>query len=217
MSIVYQHGSSHISSGAVRWCYQMWSWPEVASPEVALAGIDVQKVTWPKVIACTCATGSRAFLLTIVVQNVSLCITDMVTGCDVIKRNVTPKGFLGRVRACATESCAIDTPIGTFSPEVTSSNVTWSRRASFGTESHVIGSALGVLSRTSGSYSLIIFYELALSLIICPFPAILFTLRAPSIITQPFFKGVFGYVFHHVRVLVVVFLLNNLRVKWMQR
>ena len=68
------------------------------------------------------------------------------------------------------------------------SNVT--RRASPGK----YGSALVVLSRTSGSYSLIIFYELALSLVICPFPAILFSWRAPSIITQPFFSGVFGYV-----------------------
>ena len=45
------------------------------------------------------------------------------------------------------------------------------------------GSALGVLSRTSGSYNLIIFYELALSLVICPFPTVLFSWGAPSIIT----------------------------------
>ena len=65
---------------------------------------------------------------------------------------------------------------GTFSPEVTSSNVT--HRASPG--SHVIGSALGVLSRTwTASY----YRLLALSLVICPFPAILL---APSIITQKF-------------------------------
>jgi hypothetical protein len=58
---------------------------------------------------------------------------------------------------------------GTFSPEVTSSNVT--HRASPG--SHVIGSALGVLSRTwTASY----YRLLALSLVICPFPAILFLL-----------------------------------------
>jgi hypothetical protein len=38
------------------------------------------------------------------------------------------------------------------------------------------------------SYNLIIFYKLALSLVICPFPAILFSWRAPSIITQPFFR-----------------------------
>ena len=50
-----------------------------------------------------------------------------------------------------------------------------------------IASAICVLSRTSGSYNLIIFYELALSLVICPFPAILFSLGAPSIIAQPFF------------------------------
>ena len=45
------------------------------------------------------------------------------------------------------------------------------------------GSALGVLSRTSGPYNLIIFYELALSLVICPFPTVLFSWGAPSIIT----------------------------------
>ena len=45
-----------------------------------------------------------------------------------------------------------------------------------------------MLSRTSGSYSLIIFYELALSLVICPFPAILNSWGVPSIITQPFFR-----------------------------
>jgi len=52
-------------------------------------------------------------------------------------------------------------PSGTFSPLMTSSNVT--RNASRGTGSHVIGSAIGVISRTSGSYNLIIFYELAQS------------------------------------------------------
>jgi hypothetical protein len=45
-----------------------------------------------------------------------------------------------------------------------------------------------VLSRSSGSYNLIIFYDLTLSLVICPFPAILFSWGAPSIITQPFFQ-----------------------------
>ena len=68
-----------------------------------------------------------------------------------------------------------------FSPEVTSLNVTC--RASPG--SHVIGSALGVLSRMSASY----YRFLALSLVIYPFPAILL---ASLIITQKFV--VFGYV-----------------------
>jgi hypothetical protein len=48
------------------------------------------------------------------------------------------------------------------------------------------GSSLGVLSRTPGSYNHIIFYELALSLVIYPFSVILFSWVAPSIITQPF-------------------------------
>ena len=60
---------------------------------------------------------------------------------------------------------------------MTSSNVT--------PGSHVIGSALGMLSKTSASY----YRFLALSLVFCPFPAILL---APSIITQKFI--LFGYV-----------------------
>ena len=66
-------------------------------------------------------------------------------------------------------------PSGAFSPEVTSLNVTC--RASPG--NHVIGSDLGVLFRMSASY----YRFLALSLVICPFPAILL---ASSIITQKF-------------------------------
>ena len=83
------------------------------------------------------------------------------------------------------------------------------------------GSVLGVLSRTTGSYNLIIFYELALSLVICPFPAILFSWGAPSIITHPFFRlfsDMFEVlcstprVFSITSVFSLVFLLNNLRV-----
>jgi hypothetical protein len=108
----------------------------------------------------------------------------------VIKRHVTPKWFpwRGGVRACATGSCAISTLLWPFHRK-------WRHQTSrdpecFHWKSPVcacaIGSALGVLSRTSGSYNLIIFYELALSLVICPFPAILFSWGVPSIITQPF-------------------------------
>ena len=56
--------------------------PEVTWPEL--------EVTWQVVIACACATGSRAFFLTIVVvQNVQLRMTgsSMATRCDVIKRD----------------------------------------------------------------------------------------------------------------------------------
>jgi hypothetical protein len=98
-------------------------------------------------------------------------------------------------------------PSGAFSPEITSSNVTlkgfpWkgarmrnrklrdiqsivTRRDSPG--SHVIGSDLVVLSRTSASYCRF----LALSLVICPFPRH-FSWGTPSLITQKFV--VFGYV-----------------------
>jgi hypothetical protein len=91
----------------------------VTSPEAALTGIDV---TGSHVTGTgSHVTGSDRvrmhnqfqciFLTIVVVQNVPLCITgsSMATGCDVIKRHVTPKGFLwkGGVRACATGSCAI--------------------------------------------------------------------------------------------------------------
>ena len=90
---------------------------------------------------------------------------------------------------------------GAFSPEVMLSNVTRPLRScaicvqtspvelplKIWERACAIGSALGVLSRTSGSYNLIIFYELALSLVFCPFPAI-FSWGMLSIITQPFFR-----------------------------
>ena len=68
---------------------------------------------------------------------------------EVTKGQVTPSGFHW---VCA---------------EMTSSNIT--RRASSG--SHVIGSTLGELSMTSASY----YRFLALSLVIYPFPTILFS------------------------------------------
>ena len=50
----------------------------------------------------------------------------------------------------------------------------------------------GVLSMTSGSYSFIIVYELALSLVICPFPAIFMGSAFNNYTT--IFSGVSGYV-----------------------
>ena len=100
------------------------------------------------------------------------------TGSDGIKHHVTPKGIPWKCVRMRNRKLRNIRPSGAFSPKVTSSNVT--RRASPGTGSHVIGSALGVLSRTSAS---MIVYELTLSLVICPFSAILFSWGAPSIIT----------------------------------
>jgi len=61
---------------------------------------------------------SRFFLTIVVVQNVPLRMigSSMATGCDVIKRHVTPKRFRwkGGVRACATGSCAISALVGPF-------------------------------------------------------------------------------------------------------
>jgi hypothetical protein len=102
----------------------------------------------------------------------------LFTESDVIKHHVTPQGIPWKCARMRNRKLRNIRPSGAFSPKVTSSNVT--RRASPGTGSHVIGSALGVLSRTSAS---MIVYELTLSLVICPFPAILFSWGAPSIIT----------------------------------
>jgi hypothetical protein len=102
----------------------------------------------------------------------------LFTESDVIKHHVTPKGIPWKCARMRNRKLRNIRPSGAFSPKVTSSNVT--RRASPGTGSHVIGSALGVLSRTSAS---MIVYELTLSLVICPFSAILFSWGAPSIIT----------------------------------
>ena len=54
-------------------------------PEVTASSTD-RKRPWPdvmEVIACACATGARAL---VVVQNASLGMIDMATGCDVIRR-----------------------------------------------------------------------------------------------------------------------------------
>ena len=87
--------------------------PEVTSPEEALTGNDITR---------THGTGShvshgsdrmrnrflRFFLTIVVVQNVSLRITDIATGSDVTEDYVTPKGgSLGRLRPCTTGSCSI--------------------------------------------------------------------------------------------------------------
>jgi hypothetical protein len=94
---------------------------------------------------------TRFFLTIVVVQNISLRMTDMTTGSDVTEGYVTLKGLPWKDARNIRLS-------GVFSPEMTSSNVT--HRASPGTGSHVTGSALVVLSRTSASYNIIIFYEL---------------------------------------------------------
>jgi hypothetical protein len=83
---------------------------------------------------------TRFFLTIVVVQNISLRMTDMTTGSDVTEGYVTLKGLPWKDARNIRLS-------GVFSPEMTSSNVT--HRASPGTGSHVTGSALVVLSRTS--------------------------------------------------------------------
>jgi len=115
ITLVYQHGSSHISGGAVRWCYRKRSWSEVTSQEETLTGNDRVRMR----------NRFRRFLLTIVVQNVPLRITDMATGCDVIKRHVTHSGFPWKGMRMRNRKLRNIRPSGAFSPEITSSNVTW--------------------------------------------------------------------------------------------
>ena len=100
-----------------------------------------------------CMPGSafpRFFLLTIVVQNVSLRMTDRTTGSPVTPKEV-PLGVRMRNRKLRNIR-----PSGAFWLEVTLWNVTRSDRRSRDpvllTRSHVIGSALGVLSRAEASY-----------------------------------------------------------------
>ena len=77
----------HRNSRDRKWRHRERSWPEVTFPEVARTGSD--RVRMRNQIP-------RFFLTIVVVQNVSLRMTDMATGCD-----VTPNGgSLGRV-GCA--------------------------------------------------------------------------------------------------------------------
>ena len=102
----------------------------MTSPEMAVTGTGSHRVhmynCFPR------------FVLTIVVQNVPLRMTDMATGND-----VTPKGgSLGRVRAYATRSCAISALVGPF-------HRTWHHPWGFPWTIPI--KDLGVLSRTSVS------------------------------------------------------------------
>ena len=174
-TVVYRDGSSHISGGATggatgsdrvrmrnrkcRWSRdRKWWFPPFFSVSHAFFGFP------------------HFFLTIVVVQNVPLRTTgsSMATGCDV--SHVTPRGFHWEdgVRACAIGSCEISALVGPFHRKWR--HQTTPEGGSPRTVSHVIGSGLGVWSYLfSKSYNIIIFYELALSLVICPFPVILFS------------------------------------------
>jgi hypothetical protein len=117
----------HRNSRDRKWRHRKRSWPEVTFPEVARTGSD--RVRMRNQIP-------RFFLTIVVVQNVSLRMTDMATGCD-----VTPNGgSLGRV-GCAR---------GAFWRYQT-----WPRRAfpwKICERPCAAGSICAVLSRTSASY-----------------------------------------------------------------
>ena len=133
----------------------------MTSAEVALTGSDRVRMhnRFPR------------FFLTIVVQNVPLHMTDMVTGCDVI-----PKGF-------PLEGCTYGQPeVALYPPQwgLLTGNDVIKRHPHARPEVPFVCS----LERPRPIYRF-----LSLSLVICLFPTILL---APSIITQKFV--VFGYV-----------------------
>ena len=119
----------------------------------------------------------------------------MATGCD--QRSRDPEGAsFGCGTRMRNRKLRNIRHSGAFTPEMTSSKSPegvpwkgarmWNRKLrnirsnvtrSTSPGSYVIGSALGVFSRASASY----YRFIALSLVICPFPAILFSWGAPSI------------------------------------
>ena len=121
-----------------------WFWLEMTSPEAALTGNDVSHVRRMR------NRFPRFFLTIVVVQNWAspICLP------DVMSRD--PEGVsIERVCACATASCSISALLGPF-------NRKWRHQMSpvgLPLELEVTWPdvLLGVVSRTSGSYNLIIF------------------------------------------------------------
>ena len=96
----------------------MWSkveLPEATSPEVTRNDVTGNHVTGGDRVRMR-NRFPRFFLTIVVAHNVPLRMTDMATGCDVIKLHVTSKEFRwkGGVLACATRSCAISAQVGPF-------------------------------------------------------------------------------------------------------
>ena len=96
----------------------MWSkveLPEATSPEVTGNDVTGNHVTGGDRVRMR-NRFPRFFLTIVVAHNVPLRMTDMATGCDVIKLHVTSKEFRwkGGVLACATRSCAISAQVGPF-------------------------------------------------------------------------------------------------------
>ena len=77
--------------------------------------------------------------------------------------------FGSTIYACTTGSCAISALVRPFDRKLATGSAFPRFFLSSSTKCW-----LGMFSTTSTSYNLIIFYELALLLVICPFPAILF-------------------------------------------
>jgi hypothetical protein len=171
-------------------------WNEVDLPEAVMTGNNVTRSDRVRMRN----RFPRFFLTTVVVQNIPLRMTNMATECNVTKGHVIPKGFpwKGGVRACAIGICAVFSLVGSFhrkwhhqtsrdpkgipleawgarmcNRKLCNIRLNVIRRASLGK----YGSAHArpeVPSRTPGSYNLIIFYELVLSLVISPFPPFYF-------------------------------------------
>jgi hypothetical protein len=148
-----------------------------------------------KYVLCIAGFFPRFFLTIIVVKN--------VVQVPWLPDVTWPRRGFPWVCTCATGSCTISALVGTFhwkwrhqtspegiplegcvhaQPEVVQYPIKRHKEGfprKICERACVIGSALGVLSMTSGSY----YRFLALSLVICPFPTILFSWGVLSIIT----------------------------------
>ena len=148
--VIYQYGQSHISGGAKGAATES----DVTGSQVILTGNDVtgSALTGNDVSHVRRMRNRfpRFFLTIVVVQNWAspICLP------DVMSRD--PEGVsIGRVCACATASCSISALLGPF-------NRKWRHQMSpvgLPLELEVTWPdvLLGVVSRTSGSYNLIIF------------------------------------------------------------
>ena len=102
--VVNQHGQSHISGGAKS---------GATRSDITGSDHDRNDVTGSDHMRM-CNRFPRFFLIIVVVQNVSLRMTDMATGSDVTKSHVTPKGFPCKSERITNRKLRNIRPNGTF-------------------------------------------------------------------------------------------------------
>jgi hypothetical protein len=133
-TVVYQHGSSHISGvlkgiatgSNVTGSYPDRKWFHRMSHDQNWKSHDRNYVLRMR------NRFPRFFLTIVVVQNVLLRMTDMATGSDVNDGHMTPKEFPCKGARMRSQKLRNIRPSGAFSPEVTSSNLTRPLRSSLG-------------------------------------------------------------------------------------